>query len=215
MNKNPDVDDYIERAAEFAKPILIKLRTLFHKASPTTEETIKLQFPHFEKNGIVGNIAAFKKHVNLGFWKGHLLNDPNRLLKQVGKTEMALLKIETEDDLPSDKTITAWIKEQIKLNDQNKGATKKKEAGKKKAAKKSAAKPKRKKSVELPVPDYLQAKLDDNPGAAETFQNFSPSKRKDYIEWLVDAKQEKTRTKRLATTIEWLLEGKSRNWKYE
>ena len=68
---------------------------------------------------------------------------------------------------------------------------------------------------EIVVPDYLTAALKKNKPAQKTFDNFPPSCRKEYVEWITEAKTEPTREKRLAQTLEWLAEGKRRNWKYE
>ncbi|MDA1054684.1 MAG: YdeI/OmpD-associated family protein [Planctomycetota bacterium] len=206
-NTNPEVDRYIESAAEFAQPILVKVRALFHKACPAIEETIKWRVPHFVSNGIVGCMVVYKNHASFGFWKAAELTDPSGQLKQIGATQMGSIKLTSIDDLPADKIIVSWIKEHVKLNEQNKSQDAVE-------ARKAAAKPK-KKAAEAKVPVYLAAALKKNAAAARTFAKFSPSKRKDYIEWLTSAKQESTRESRLATTIEWLSEGKSRNWKYE
>ena len=198
-NTIPQVDAYIEKSAEFAQPILIKLRSLFHQACPEIEESIKWSSPFFEYKGIVGNMTAFKKHVSYGFWKAGLMSDPEGILEQAGDTQMAVLKAETVDDLPADAILIRYIEEAVDLNERG--------------IKAPQTNPKTSKKT-LEIPDYLLAALNKNKQAEATFEGFSYSNRKDYVEWVTEAKREATRDKRLATAIEWMAEGKPRNWKY-
>ena len=196
----PEMDDYIAEAADFAKPILKKVRQLFHKAFPQFTETMKWGFPHFEYKGIVGSMAAFKQHANFGFWKAALMDDPHGLLKTMGKTEMGAHRLTSIKDLPADDVIIAYIRQAVELN----------EAGIKTTVKR-AKKPK----AELVVPDDLAAALRKNKAAGATFVSFNYSQRKEYVEWIEEAKRPETRAKRLATTVEQLAEGKTRHWKYQ
>ena len=196
-NFNPAFDEYIAQSAEFARPILIKIRKLFHQACPEIEETMKWGFPHFEYKGLVGSMAAFKQHATFGLWKASLLKDPDKLFEAVGNTSMGGRKITSLADLPSDKVLIEYIRAAVALNEQGI----------------KAPAPKRTKK-ELTVPHYFLAALKKNKKALATFEAFSPSHQRDYVEWVTEAKQEATRDKRLATTIEWLAQGKPRNWKY-
>jgi uncharacterized protein YdeI (YjbR/CyaY-like superfamily) len=196
-NKDPRVDAYIEKSADFAKPILTHLRKLVHKASPKISETVKWGMPAFEYKGIVCGIAAFKEHCTFGFWK-HSLLGYNGFSTE--KTAMGSFgRITSKKDLPSDDTIIKLVQQAVELNE--KGV--------------KVAKPKPTAKKELVVPDYFIAALKKNKAAQKTFENFPPSCKKEYVEWITEAKTEPTRDKRLATTIEWLSEGKRRNWKYE
>ncbi len=197
-NTSPEVDIYINKAPEFAQPILDRLRGLFHKACPDIKETIKWGNPCFEHKGIVCGIAAFRHHVGVSFWKGKLMKDPEGLFGDVGKTSMGSLKFTSPAELPSDKILLAYIKEAVKLNEEDI----------------KIGKPNKDKPDQLDPPDYLLAELKKNKKAKETYDKLSPSHRKEYIEWLREAKTETTRDKRLATAIEWLAEGKPKNWKY-
>src|SRR5262245_12607781 len=116
--KSPQVDGYIAEAASFARPILNKVRTLFHKACPEIEETMKWGFPHFEYRGIVGSMAAFKHHAGFGLWKATLLKNSHGLFQQMGKKTMGNIRLEKLEDLPADKVILAGIKEAVALNEQ-------------------------------------------------------------------------------------------------
>ena len=196
--KSPAIDAYIAKAAPFARPILKKLRTLFHKACPQVTETMKWSFPHFEYQGVLGSMAAFKQHVSFGFWKAALMNDPKGLLKGVGNTSMAAIKVSSLDELPSDGTLLAYIREAVRLNEQGV----------------KIERPKKGKAKSVEVPAYVVAALRKNKKAKATFEKFSPSHQREYVEWITEAKQEATRQKRLATALEWLAEGKPRNWKY-
>ena len=192
------VDAYIAKAAPFAQPILKKLRALFHKACPQIEETIKWGVPHFDYKGVVAGMAAFKNHASFGFWKGKLLSDPLKLFQGVGNGAMGGLRLHSVKDLPSDQDLLEYIREAVRLNDEGIKAPRPKRAAKKPAT----------------VPPDLRAALKTNKKALATFEAFSPSHKREYVEWITEAKQDATRAKRLATTIEWLAEGKPRNWKY-
>ncbi len=198
-NTIPEVDAYIEKAAKFAQPILKKIRRLFHKAFPKIDEAMKWSTPAFMHKGIVAGMAAFKQHVRFAFWKGKQMKDPKKIFEGIGDTEMGALVLRDVSELPPDDVLMLYIKEAVELNEQGVKSTK----VKKKAVKK-----------ELAVPDDLAAALKKNKKAQATFDGFSPSHKREYIEWITEAKQEATRKKRLATAIEWLSEGKPRNWKY-
>jgi uncharacterized protein YdeI (YjbR/CyaY-like superfamily) len=196
-NKDPRVDAYIDKSADFAKPILTHLRKLVHKASPKVSETVKWGMPAFEYKGIVCGLAAFKEHCTFGFWK-HSLLDYDGFSTE--KTAMGSFgRITSKKDLPSDDTIVRLVKQAVELNENGVKVEKKKPAAKK----------------DLVVPDYLTAALKKNKAAQKTFESFPYSAKKEYVEWVTEAKTDATRDKRLATTIEWLAEGKRRNWKYE
>ena len=197
MAKQPKVDDYIDKANDFAKPILNRLRDLIHKAIPDVTETIKWGMPFFEYHGNLCHIAAFKQHCAFGFWKGSLMKDPKKIL--TCETAMGHLgRIATLDDLPSDAVILEYIKHAADLN----------KTGIKKTAKLTKKKP-------VETPDDLLNALKENPHAKKTYLAFSESQKREYVDWLEDAKRPETREKRLLTTLEWLEEGKHRLWKYE
>ncbi|MCW3091892.1 MAG: hypothetical protein JWP81_2961 [Ferruginibacter sp.] len=199
--KEKAIDDYINKSADFAKPILHHLRELVHTACPTVEEKMKWSFPHFDYKGeMMCSMAAFKQHCIFGFWKAVLMKDP--ILVENARSEVAmghLGRITSKKDLPPDKTITAWIKEAMQLND---------------LGIKLPSKPKTAEKKEILVPDYFTKALGKNKKALQTFENYAYSHKKEYVEWITEAKTEETRNKRMATAIEWIAEGKSRHWKY-
>lgn len=195
---DPRVDEYIDRSADFAKPILTHIRSLVHKACPEITETLKWSMPAFEYKGIVCGIAAFKEHCTFGFWKHSLLEYDGFSTENTAMGSFG--RITSRKDLPSDKVIVELVKRAVELNEKGIKVEKKKSNGDRK---------------ELVVPEILTAALKKNKAARETFDKFPYSCKKEYIEWITEAKTEPTRDKRLATTIEWLAEGKRRNWKYE
>jgi uncharacterized protein YdeI (YjbR/CyaY-like superfamily) len=199
--KNKAIDAYISISAEFAQPILNHLRELVHKTCPDVEEKIKWGFPHFDYKGeMMCSMAAFKQHASFGFWKASLMKDP--VLIETAKSEVAmghLGRICSLKDLPADKKIIGWIKEAMRLND---------------LGIKLPVKVKATANKELSVPDYFTKALIKNKKALQTFEAFAYSHKKEYVNWITEAKTEETRNKRMATAIEWLAEGKSRNWKY-
>ena len=194
------IDAYINNASEFAQPILEHIRTLVHQASPEIMETVKWGFPHFDYKGTVCSMAAFKNHCAFGFWKSSLLKDPYNLLSKSTDDAMGQMgRITSLTDLPDDKILIEYIQNAVKLNEEGIKVSKKPAAPK----------------TEIEVPGYFTDALKKHPFAKENFEKFSYSHRKEYIQWITEAKSEETRNKRINTAIEWLTEGKSRNWKYE
>ena len=192
------VDAYIARSADFAQPILAHLRQLVHGVCPGVTETIKWGFPHFEHHGVLCSMASFRAHCAFGFWHAEMRS----LTTAPPGTDAAMGqfgRITTLSDLPKDAQLTALIRKASALNA---------------AGVKSVRAPSAKPRAPLDVPEDLAAALRKNRGALAHFSTMSTSHRREYIEWLVDAKRDETRRKRLATAIEWIAEGKSKEWKY-
>jgi len=199
--RDPRVDAYIAKSADFAKPILKHLRKVVHAACPEVEETLKWGSPSFVYQGIVAGMAAFKSHCVFGFWKYSLLSTPPGGPSGEQDSAMGQFgRIASLSDLPADRLITRWVKEAADLN-----------ARGVKVPRKPAAKAARKRAV----PAYLIAALRKNHKALATFESFSNSNRNEYVEWVTEAKTDATRRRRLETAVEWMAEGKNRNWKYE
>lgn len=202
MTRDPRIDAYIERAAPFAQPILIRIRELVHEACPQVEETIKWSMPTFvHAGGILCGMAAFKQHASFGFWKHAMVVGEGERADEKPRDGMGSYgKLTALDDLPTKKILLAHIRKAMKLNE---------DGVKVPAARKAAPRP----APETPA-DLLAAFKQDK-AAQATFGAFPPSCKREYIEWIVEAKREDTRAKRLAQAVEWLAEGKRRNWKYE
>lgn len=200
--RDPRIDTYIASSADFARPILSHLRELVHAACPDVEETIKWGFPHFMYEGMLCSMAAFKQHCAFNFWKGALvLGASNCANGGSGERAMGQFgRITAVSDLPSKKVLTGYIKEAMRLN----------AAG---VASPARSKPKKAKQA-LRVPEDLAQALSKNRKARTTFETFPPSQKREYIEWITEAKRDETRERRLETAIEWMAEGKTRNWKY-
>ena len=207
--KDPRIDAYIEKSADFAKPILKKLRALVHKGCPPrgVQETIKWGTPAFDYKGPFCGMAAFKKHCVFGFWKSALLfEDARSRSSGVGEKlnwgargrDPVPARITDVKDLPPDATIIALVKKAAKLNDEG--------------VKLPRVTKKRK---PLPMPKYFAAALKKSKKAATKFEAFPRSHKREYIEWIVEARTDETRQRRIATAVEWIAEGKSRNWKYQ
>jgi uncharacterized protein YdeI (YjbR/CyaY-like superfamily) len=192
---DPRVDQYIAGSADFAKPILTHIRKVVHQACPDVEETMKWSAPHFDYKGMMCGMAAFKGHCAFGFWKAALVLDDPGADEGMG----SFGKLTSVKDLPSDRQLTTYVKKAAKLNDNGV-----------KVARKAAA-PKK----PLKMPADFAAALKRNQAARRTFDTFSPSNKREYLEWVTEAKTDATRSKRMATSVEWLSQGKTRNWKYE
>lgn len=196
-SKDPRIDAYIARSADFARPILKHIRQQMHAHCPEVTETIKWSMPFFDyKGGVFANMAAFMQHCAFGFWLGELLKVDTGLEKAMGDFG----RITAMSELPGDQELAKLIKAAMKLHD----------AGAKVPARAKAAEKK-----ELVVPPEFLAAVKKNKKAFATFDAFPYSKKKDYVEWFTEAKTDATRDKRLAQAIEWMAEGKSRHWKYQ
>ncbi|MBV7536639.1 YdeI/OmpD-associated family protein [Duganella sp. sic0402] len=193
---DPRVDAYIAKSAEFAQAILTHLRAVVHATCPDVEETIKWGFPHFMYKGMMCSMASFKAHCAFGFWKAELLMADDARREAMGDFG----RITSLKDLPPKKTLATYIRQAMKLNDDGVAAP-------------ARAKPATPRALE--IPDDLSAALDASPEARRHFDAFSPSKQRDYAEWLTEAKTEATRARRREQAIAWIAEGKARNWKYE
>jgi hypothetical protein len=196
IKKDPRVDAYIAKSAEFARPILVHLRALVHLGCPEVEETLKWSMPWFEYKGPLCGMAAFKQHATFGFWQHKLIF--GKSVEEGGMGQFG--RITSLKDLPSDKTLLSYVAKAVKLKD---------------SGVKSPGTPARRGAKrELVVPDYLTSALKRNKRALANFEKFSYSHKKEYVEWLTGAKREETRQKRLSTALDWITAGKPQNWKY-
>ncbi|HEY3279746.1 MAG TPA: YdeI/OmpD-associated family protein [Gemmatimonadales bacterium] len=184
--KDPRVDAYIAAAAPFARPILNRLRKVVHSACPGAEETLKWRTPTFMYHGILCGMAAFKSHCMLGFWKSALLETKG------------LDCLTSVADLPSDRALAALVKQAAALNEEGIKAPRR------------TARPR----PPLKVPADVTAALKKNAKARATFAGFSPSHKREYVEWVTEAKTDETRQRRLETAVAWMAQGKPRNWEY-
>jgi uncharacterized protein YdeI (YjbR/CyaY-like superfamily) len=197
MSTDPRIDAYIARQADFARPILEHLRAAVHAACPEAEETLKWSMPHFLYKGrMLAGMAAFKAHATFGFWRA------KDVLGETGAERDAMGqfgRLTSVADLPPEDVLAALIRKAMALTD----------AGPRPARPKAAPKP------ALETPRELESALDSNAAARATFDGFPAGSRREYVEWVAEAKRPETRDKRIAQAVEWMAEGKRRNWKYE
>jgi hypothetical protein len=197
VSRDKRIDAYIEKSADFAQPILQHLRAAVHEACPEVEETIKWGFPHFMYHGMFCSMAAFKQHCAFGFWKAkqmaELSEAPEAAMGDFGR-------ITQIKDLPSKAVVKRLIKRAMQLNANPVPDT--------------VTKPKRTAKPTLVAPEAFLKALAKSRKARATFDSFSPSHQREYIEWILEAKREETVKKRIDASIEMLSEGKPRNWKY-
>ena len=191
------IDAYIAKSARFAKPVLKHLRAVVHDACPDAEETLKWGHPAFMYKGMLCGMATFKEHCTFGFWKYKLIKTSGGVLPEQAWGQFG--RITKVSELPAERVIAGYVRQAMKLNLDGVSYQR--------------AKPKPKPPVVVPAD--LKSALAKNRRAQATFEGFSPSARREYVEWLGEAKQAATRARRLETAIEWIAEGKSRNWKYE
>ena|SRR5688500_10493867 len=196
MNSDPRVDDYIAKSAPFARPILRKIRAAVHAGCPEVEETMKWSFPHFMHHGILCSMASFKGHCSFGFWKEQLMTGERG---PDGDVAPKFGRVTSVKDLPSRAKFVRLVREAVRLN----------EDGVKPPARQA---PDRSRSVRAPA-DLLAA-LKNNAQARAAYDEMSPSHKREYIEWITEAKRDETRKRRVATAVEWMAEGGIRDWRY-
>jgi uncharacterized protein YdeI (YjbR/CyaY-like superfamily) len=194
--KDPRVDAYIRKSAEFARPILTRIRAMVHAACPDVEETVKWGMPAFMYHGLMCGMAGFKQHAAIGFWKSSLILDKSGSRADEAMGQFG--RLYSIKDLPAKAVFAGYIRTAMKPN----------ASGVKVPRPRTNPKPKPK------APPDLQAALSKNRKALATWQAFSPSKQREYVEWITEAKTVATRQKRIVTAVGWIAEGKSRNWKY-
>ena len=195
---DPRVDAYIGKSAPFARPILTHIRKAVHAGCPDVEETMKWSAPHFVYKGMLCGMASFKAHCAFGFWKASLLKTSGGTKSDEAMGQFG--RIASVDDLPGSKQLAALVRQAAALNDQGVKVPRRKKA-----------------ALKLPPTapaDFMKA-LRANKKALAAFTAFSPSHKREYIEWISEAKTVETRQRRMATALEWLSDGKARNWKYQ
>ncbi|HXW96829.1 MAG TPA: YdeI/OmpD-associated family protein [Gemmatimonadales bacterium] len=196
-SRDARVDRYLAEAPEFARPILVHLRELIHDTCPEVEETVKWRVPTFMYHGTLCGMAAFKRHAAIGFWKSTLMVGKNKAATEAALERLG--RMTALADLPPRRTLVGYIREAMRLNAEG-------------------IKPPRRTSARakppLAVPPEFQQALARHRKARAAFEAFSPSHRREYIEWITGAKRDETRARRVRTAIEWLSQGKPRNWKY-
>ncbi|MEP6999250.1 MAG: YdeI/OmpD-associated family protein, partial [bacterium] len=197
--RDPRIDAYIARQKDFAKPILIHIRDVVHAACPDVVETVKWSSPFFDYNGsVVCSMAGFKEHAVLRFWKASLIEGLGPDSAKAGEAAGNFGRLTSVNDLPSKRILTGYLEAAMKLNDGGVVVV-------------------RTKSTDMPsatIPNELAAALATNKKAKAAFETLSPSQRREYSEWIADAKREETKAKRVAQAVEWIADGKSRHWKY-
>ena len=195
MTSDPRIDAYIAKAKPFARPILERIRSAVHTGCPEVTETIKWSMPAFEYRGPLAGMAAFKAHCVFGFWKGALMKTTPK--DKASEAMGQFGRFESVADVPSHTALVRMVKEAVALNDAGVRVPR-------------TTKPK----PALKAPAYMLAAIRKNKKAQQHYEGLSSSCKREYIEWITEAKTDETRTRRLATAVQWIAEGKSRNWKY-
>lgn len=196
--RDPRIDACIAKAEPFARPILEHLRALVHEACPDADETIKWGMPFFVAGGTpLCHMAAFKRHAAFGFWRHVEVMGGERPAEGMG----SFGKLATLDDLPPKRTLVALLERAAALNASG--------------TKPVRATPKRTPAPLPELPADFAAAMDAASAARRAWDAFAPSHRREYLDWILGAKRAETRAKRIAQAVEWLAEGKSRNWKHE
>lgn len=197
MPYNKQFDAYIAKSPDWAQPILTSLRATVHEVCPDVEEELKWSAPTFVHHGIMCGMVAFKEYATFHFWKGELVTGTALGADGMGAAAQ-FGRMRSVKDLPPKKQLAAYIKKAMQLNEEGV----------------KVVRPTKKRPT-LEMPEYFMAAIRKNRKALAGYEKLSPSRQRDYIEWIIDAKTEPTRDKRVVQAVEWMAEGKSRNWKYE
>lgn len=189
------IDAYIAKAPDYAKPVLARVREMVHQAAPDCEETLKWGHPSFMHNGILCGMAAFKEYCAVNFWKATLI-----MGESARQTDSAgvLGKIRRVSDLPPKAVFIGYVRRAIELN----------------ASGAKVPRPPAKPKKAITVPADFRNAISKSAKAQDHFAALSPSHKREYVEWITEAKQDETRARRIAQAVQWIAEGKSRNWKY-
>lgn len=193
---DPRVDAYVASAPDFARQLLAELRVRVHRAVPTVQETIKWRAPSFENHGLLGGMAAFKAHCTFAFWKERLLLQEDAAIADVVRQ---CGRLTGPADLPSVAAFAAALRRACELN----------EAGVKSPRGKTIPR------SALVVPPAFAKALARAKKARQQFEAFAPSHQREYLEWIQDCKRPETQLRRIEQAIEWLAEGRTRNWKLQ
>ena len=197
MSSAKTVDDYIAHAPEYAQPILVKLRALVREAAPALGEAIKWGSPCYVGKGLVCGFAAFKQHVNFHFFKGGQLADPEGVLTHgEGNASGRAAKFSAMKDIRG-QPIKRLLREAVKFD-----------------ADATARLAPRVRRAELPMPDDLAAAIRQSAKASACWGMLPPSCRREYIEWIMTAKREETRTRRMGEAVKMQGEGRRQNEQY-
>lgn len=202
MQKDKRIDAYIARAKPFAQPVLRHVRAVVHEGCADVEETIKWGFPHFyfNKKPLVG-MAAFKEHAALNFWRADQIPALKALRLSTEKKGMGTLgRLTAVSDLPPKKTLVSWVRTAARLATTDVAV--------------AMSTPKKVRKV-LRAPSVFVAAIKKNKKAWAAYSAFSQTAKNDYIEWIVEAKTDATRERRMAEAVRWMADGKTRNWKYQ
>lgn len=195
---NPKVDEYILKKEKWQQELHI-LRSIF--LDLPLGETIKWGAPVyvFQGKNIVG-LAAFKKYFGLWFFQGALLKDKQKVFvnAQEGKTKaMMQWRFYALEEIKTD-LIKDYVLEAIENVKQGK-----------------EIKPvRRNKKSKLIIPPELLNTLDENRELKEKFETFTESKKREFAEYIIDAKRSTTKASRLQKIIPMILRGEGLNDKY-
>ena len=194
-SRDKRIDAYIAKAAPFARPILTHLRGVVHEACPDVEETLKWGAPAYMHEGILCITAAFKAHCALVLWRAPLIVGAVKSRDSRGHFG----KLTAVKDLPSKKILIGLLKQAVQINE---------------AGTKTSQRAKRAPKKAVATPADLATGLRKSAKARAAWADFSPSAKREYIDWITEAKRPETRAERLKTTLKWVAEGKQRHWKY-
>ena len=200
MQAQEKINLYIAERPEWQRKVLVRLRQLIHSASDEVEENWRWNAPHFDHDGIMLGMVAFKHHVAVWFHKGALVQGPKGLFgeKEKGSDKGMLGYKLSESDQIDEKAFLDLVKQAIKVNQSG--------------AKLADSKPTRKALV---VPPDLEGCLKKNEEAWRHWERFNYTHKKEYVEWITDAKKEETRKRRIAQALEMIREGTSKEEKYK
>jgi len=193
QNASKLIDEAFSKFTGFQKEYCNHLRKLIHKAMPDVKEDWKWG-PNFNVNGMVCGVWGFKDHVKLVFFKGSAMKDTYKLFNQ-GKENEGNRSINfSSADKIDDKKIIEYLKEAAEINRKGIKLVKK--------------------EIKVVMPAILVKALNKDKASKTYFESLAPSHRRDYADYISQAKQEETQLRRLDKVMEMLTDKRTLNDKY-
>ena len=136
-------------------------------------------------------MSGFKEYFGLGFFQGALLEDPKKLLVQLGQVQAGrVMKFSSAKDIRAKAaTIRAYVRKAI-------------------AVEKAGLRMKPKSTADYPVPEELSERFRTDPRFKRAFEALTPGRQRGYLYHFAAAKQSATRTARIEKAMPAIFEGR-------
>jgi hypothetical protein len=196
MQPQERINLYIAELPDWQRKHLVRVRQLIHSTEERIEEAWRGNAPHFDHQGSLIGMHAFKSCVSIWFHKGASLKDGHGLFKLTEKDaerEVRKYKIHEGESI-NEKAFLDLLKQALKVNAAQAGGAETKPT-----------------SRALVVPSDMEQVLRKDEQAWAQWEGLAASHKREYVEWITDAKQDETRKRRLAKALEMIRDGQAKN----